>query len=52
MEKGAELHLMQHSVRWVNYARQDWTAYLAAGDADLASSRDSPKEPGEQDTTA
>jgi hypothetical protein len=40
------------AVRWVTYARQDWTAYLAARDADLASSRDNPKEPGEQDGPA
>jgi hypothetical protein len=36
------------AVRWVTYARQDWAAYLAARHADLASSRDIPKEPGEQ----
>jgi hypothetical protein len=40
------------AVRWVTYARKDWTAYLAARDADLASSRGSPKEPDEQDTPA
>ena len=40
------------AVRWVTYARQDWTAYLAARDAGLNSAPDSPKEPGEQDTTA
>ena len=27
------------AVRWVNYARQDWTAYLAARDADLCPAR-------------
>lgn len=37
------------AVRWVTYARQDWTAYLAARDADLRSAPDSPKEPGEPD---
>lgn len=40
------------AVRWVTYARRDWTTYLAARDADLNSAPDSPKEPGEQDTTA
>ena len=40
------------AVRWVAYARQDWAAYLAARDADLASSRGNPKEPGEQDGPA
>jgi len=35
------------AVRWVTYARKDWTAYLAARDADLASALDSPKEPDE-----
>jgi hypothetical protein len=40
------------AVRWVTCARKDWTAYLAARDADLASAHDSPKEPGEQDTPA
>jgi hypothetical protein len=40
------------AVRWVTYARQDWTAYLAERDADLASSRDNPKGPGEQDAPA
>jgi hypothetical protein len=29
------------AVRWVTYARQDWTAYLAARDADLNSAPDS-----------
>jgi hypothetical protein len=40
------------AVRWVTYARQDWAAYLTARNADLASSRDNPKEPGEQDAPA
>jgi hypothetical protein len=42
------------AVRWVTYARQDWTAYLAARDADLNPAPDSPKEPDEdeRDTTA
>jgi hypothetical protein len=40
------------AVRWVTCARQDWTVYLAARDADLNSASRSPKEPGEQDTTA
>jgi hypothetical protein len=42
------------AVRWVTYARQDWTAYLAARDADLTPAPDGPKEPGEdeRDTTA
>lgn len=40
------------AVRRVNYARQDWTAYLAARDADLKSVPDSPKEPYKQSTTA
>jgi hypothetical protein len=42
------------AVRWVTYARQDWTAYLAARDADLSPAPDGPKEPGEgeRDTTA
>jgi hypothetical protein len=40
------------AVRWVSYARQDWAAYLAARDADLASSRDNPKAPGERDAPA
>jgi ribosomal protein L40E len=38
------------AVRWVTYARQDWTAYLAARDADLRPAPDSPKKPDEQDT--
>jgi hypothetical protein len=37
------------AVRWVTYARQDWTAYLAARDADLAPAPAVPKEPDEQD---
>jgi hypothetical protein len=37
------------AVRWVTYARQDWTAYLVARDADLRSALDSPKEADEQD---
>ncbi len=42
------------AVRWVTNARQDWTAYLAARDADLNSAPDSPKEPDEdeRDTSA
>jgi hypothetical protein len=40
------------AVRWVDYARQDWTAYLAARDADLNSAPDSPTKPGKQDATA
>jgi hypothetical protein len=36
------------AVRWVTYARQDWTAYLVARDADLRSALDSPKEADEQ----
>jgi hypothetical protein len=40
------------AVRWVTYARQDWTSYLAARDADLRSAPESPKEPDEQDTPA
>ena len=40
------------AVRWVNYARQDWTAYLAARDADHRSSPGRQKEPSEQDTSA
>jgi hypothetical protein len=35
------------AVRWVTYARQDWTAYLAARDADQRPAPHSPKEPGE-----
>ena len=37
------------AVRWVTYARQDWTAYLAARDADLRYAPDSPEEPDDQD---
>lgn len=40
------------AVRWVTYARQDWTAYLAVRDADIRSATDSPKEPGEPDPPA
>jgi hypothetical protein len=35
------------AVRWVTYARQDWTAYLAARDADHRPAHHRPKEPGE-----
>jgi hypothetical protein len=38
------------AVRWVTYARQDWTAYLAARDADLRPASRSPKESDEHDT--
>lgn len=31
------------AVRWVTHARQDWTAYLAARDADLRPATDYPK---------
>ena len=40
------------AVRWVNYVRQDWTAYLAARDADLCRASHSPKESDEHDTPA
>jgi hypothetical protein len=42
------------AVRWVTYARQDWTTYLAARNADPNSTPDSPKEPDEdkRDATA
>jgi hypothetical protein len=33
------------AVRWVTYARKDWTDYLAARDADLAPALASSKEP-------
>ena len=40
------------AVRWVNYARRDWTAYLAARDADLRPAPHSAKESDERDTPA
>jgi ribosomal protein L40E len=40
------------AVRWVAYARSDWTSYLAARDADLAPEPASTKEPDGQDATA
>jgi hypothetical protein len=40
------------AVRWVTYARKDWTDYLAACDADLAPAPASPKEPDGQDAPA